>query len=88
MLPGPAVNIAVEHDFFLAIAGYPFHPGLDHAEEQPPDDWYIANVLLEDFFGLRVDLQALVPVEFLTTFFEPGIKLGVGPGLAPATGEF
>ena len=88
MLPGPAVDVAIHHDLLLTVAGYPLHPGLEHAKKQPPDHGHIANVLLQDLFGLHVDLQALVPVEFLTPLFQQGIELGVGPGLAPAAGEF
>ena len=35
VLPGPAVDVAVHHDLFLTVTGYPLHPGFEHAEKHP-----------------------------------------------------
>src|SRR5919108_633922 len=87
MLPGPAVDVALHHDLLTAIAWLPLYPGFEHPNVLAPDHWYIAHVLLQDFLCLHVDLKALDPVQFLTALFEQGVERGVGPGLAPATGE-
>src|SRR6266446_4981943 len=74
--------------FSMTVPWDPLHPGFEHAEEKAPDYGHITDVLLQDLFGLPVDVKAFSAVEFLTTFFEEGIELGVGPGLTPAAGEF
>jgi hypothetical protein len=88
VLPGPAVDVAIDHDLVLTVAWYPLHPGFEHAEKHPPHHGHIADILLQDLLSLSVDLEAFVPIELCTPLFQQGIKLGVGPCLAPATGEF
>src|SRR5438093_4520629 len=78
VLPGPAVDIVLYHHFLLTVAGYPLHPGFEHAEKHPPDHGHIANVLLQDLFSLPVDLETFVPIEFCTSLFQQGVELGVG----------
>src|SRR5712691_7538672 len=88
VLPGPAVDIVLYHHFLMTVAGYPLHPGFEHAEKHPPDHGHIANVLLQDLFSLPVDLETFVPIEFGTSLFQQGVELGVGPCLTPATSKF
>src|SRR5215475_13475300 len=88
MLPGPAVDIVLYHHFLLTVARHPLHPGFEHTEKYPPHYGYIANVLLQNLLSLPVDLETFVPIELGTPLLQKGIELGVGPGLAPAAGEF
>src|SRR5262245_32561782 len=70
VLPGPAVDASIDHNLLSTVAGHPLYPGFEHTKEYSPDHWHIANVVLQDLFGLHVDLQALVPVKFFTAFFQ------------------